>query len=154
MIPRLLLVFPESCLRFVPRQHCRPLLVLVLALAHCFPLRLGVLQLLFDFLLALDNPAGDVSVDRIHQLAFLEHLPGDDLAREEPAEVLDRHLLLKAVAGFVEKEADLLAQDVVEPANLVRVDDIKMGRQVRHSALPLVAEPGRRGYLLPDLADY
>ena len=74
-------------------------------------------------------------------------------AREESAEVFDRHLLFETVAGFVGKKAELLAQDVIEPSNLVRIRDFKMGRQVRHSALPLVAEPGRRRYLLPDFTD-
>ena len=38
-------------------------------------------------------------------------------------------------------------------SNLIRIRDFKMGRQVRHSALTLVAEPGRRCYLLPDFTD-
>jgi ActR/RegA family two-component response regulator len=95
----------------------------------------------------------DVAVDRIDQLAFLEHLPSYVLAREESAEVFDPHLLFEAVAGFVGKKAEFLAQEVIEPSNLVRIRDFKMGRQVRHSTLPLVAEPGRRRYLLPDFTD-
>ena len=153
LVFRILLVFPESRLRLVSRQHCRPLLVFVFALPHGFPLRLSVLQLLFDLFLALDDAAGDVSINRVHQLAFLEHFPGDVLAREKPAEVLDRHLLLETVAGLVGKEADLFAQDVVEPSNLVRVRDLKMGGEIRHSALALVAEPGSRRYLLPDFTN-
>ena len=153
MIPCILLVFPESRLRLVSRKNRRPSLFLVFTLAHGFPLRLSVFQLLFDFILALDNPACDVPIDRVHQLAFLEHLPSYVLAREESTEVFDSHLLFKAVAGFVGKKAEFLAQEVIEPSNLVRIRDFKMGRQVRHSTLPLVAEPGRRRYLLPDLTD-
>src|ERR1035438_8487998 len=75
LIPCILLVFPESCLRLVSRKHRRPSLFFVFTQAHSFPLRLSVLQLLLDLFLALDNPACDIAVDRIDQLAFLEHLP-------------------------------------------------------------------------------
>ena len=43
---------------------------------------LSVLKLLFDFVLPQDNPARNVPVDRIDQLAFLEHFPGDGFARK------------------------------------------------------------------------
>src|SRR5580698_9345454 len=153
LIPCLLFVLPESCLRFVSRQHRYLLFVLVFTLTHGFPLRLSAFELLFDFILALDNSACDVAVDRIDQLAFLEHLPGYVLAREKSTEVFDPHLLFETVAGFVGKKAELLAQEVIEPSNLVRIRDLKMGRQIRHSALSLVAEPGSRRYLLPDFTD-
>src|ERR1700691_4503005 len=153
LIPCILLMFPESCLRPVTRKHRRPSLFFVFTQAHCFPLPLSVLQLLLDLFLALDNSACYVAVDRIDQLAFLEHLPGYVLAREKSTEVFDPHLLFETVAGFVGKKAELLAQEVIEPSNLVRIRDLKMGRQVRHSALSLVAEPGSRRYLLPDFTD-
>src|ERR1019366_4638484 len=153
LIPCILFVFPESRLRLVSRKHRRPSLFLVFTLAHGFPLRLSVFQLLFDFLLALDNPACYVAVNRIDQLAFLEHLPSYVLARKKSAEVFDSHLLFEAVAGFVGKKAEFLAQEVIEPSNLVRIRDFKMGRQIRHSALTFVTEPGSRRYFLPDFTD-
>src|SRR5215469_6258460 len=153
LIPCILFVLPQSRLRLVSCKHSSLSLLFVLAPAHSFPLRLSVLELLFYFILALDNPACDVAIDRIDQLAFLEHLPGDGFARKESAEVFDGHLLFESVAGFVGKKANLLAQYVVEPPNLVRICDFKMGWQIRHSALTLVAEPGRWRYLLPDFTD-
>jgi len=76
------------------------------------------------------------------------------LTGEKSTEVFDPHLLFEAIAGFVGKKAEFLAQEVIEPSNLVRIRDLKMGGKVRHSALSLVAEPGRRCHLLPDLTDH
>src|SRR6266568_2846793 len=153
LIPCVLFVFPQGRLRLVSRKHSRLSFLLVLAPAHNFPLRLSVLELLFDFILALDNPTCDIPINRIDQLTFLEHLPGNYFTRKESPEVFYRHLLFETVPGFVGKKANLLAQDVIEPSDLIRIRDFKMGRQVRHSALALVAEPGRRRYLLSDFAD-
>src|SRR5260370_27651761 len=149
LIPCVLFVFPQGRLRLVSRKHCGLSFLLVLAPAYNFPLRLSVLELLFDFILALDNPACDVPVDRIDQLAFLEHLPRNGFTRKESSEVFYRHLLFETVTSFVGKKANLLAQDVIEPPNLIRICDFKMARQIRHSALTLVPEPGRRRHLLP-----
>src|SRR5690349_10480114 len=104
-------MFPEGRLRLVPRKHRRLSLFFILAAARSLPLRLGLFQLLFEHVLALDDLTCNVAVDRVHQLAFLEHFTGDVLAREEPAEIPNRHLLLEAVAGLIGKKADLLAKD-------------------------------------------
>src|ERR1700677_376440 len=120
LILRILLMLPKGCLRFIASKDSRLSLFFVLALADGLPKSLRVLELQLDLFFPLNNSTGDISVDRIDELAFLEHLPGDCLTCKEPAEILNRHSFFEAAVSRTGQKAEFLAQHVIEPANLVR----------------------------------
>ena len=107
----------------------------------------------FELFLALDNPAGDIRIDRIDELAFLEHLLRDRLRPRRVRGSPRSPSSLRSCRRVSGQKAQLLAQDVIEPANLVCIGNIQIGRQIRDPALTFVPEPGCRRYLFPDVAD-
>src|SRR6185437_3063581 len=119
---------------------------LVGVLAHGLPFGLRLVEISFEFVLALGDPSHDGGIDGVHIAAFIEHWAGDSLTRNQAFELLYGKLGRQQVF-------DLLADVVVEFPDAVVLVYIEVNGQIRNPRLILVFEPRSRSYLLAYAGD-
>src|SRR5216684_7099307 len=128
-------VAPGTC--FVP--GC---LVIPVGLIFSLGFPQGFIQSLFF----LDEFSDLLSVNAVHQAAFLGHFPREMLVGNQPVEVGDWQLRGKEVFDFLPRE-------VIEIPDLVGGQDFNMHRHIADPFLALQLQPRRRWHLLADLGD-